>query len=92
MKINKLLSIFKSIYLNFRIFNYKTAIKLPILVSYNTKLVGLKKDSIVVDNSIGFGGTRIGFGGIDIVQENRESLLRIDNGGRIVFNGRAQFS
>ena len=91
MKINKLLSIFKSIYLNFRIFNYKTAIKLPILVSYNTKLVGLKKDSIVVDNSIGFGGIRIGFGGIDIVQENRESLLRIDNGGRIVFNGRAQF-
>ncbi len=92
MKINKLLSIFKSIYLNFRIFNYKTAIKLPILVSYNTKLVGLKKDSIVVDNSIGVGGIRIGFGGIDIVQENRESLLRIDNGGRIVFNGRAQFS
>lgn len=92
MKINKLLSIFKSIYLNFRIFNYKTAIKLPILVSYNTKLVGLKKDSIVVDNSIGFGGIRIGFGGIDIVQENRESLLRIDNGGRVVFNGRAQFS
>ena len=69
MKINKLLSIFKSIYLNFRIFNYKTAIKLPILVSYNTKLVGLKKDSIVVDNSIGVGGIRIGFGGIDIVQE-----------------------
>ena len=90
MKINKLLSIFKSIYLNFRIFNYKTAIKLPILVSYNTKLVGLKKDSIVVDNSIGVGGIRIGFGGIDIVQENRESI--IDNGGRIVFNGRAQFS
>lgn len=92
MKINKLLSIFKSIYLNFRIFNYKTAIKLPILVSYNTKLVGLKKDSIVVDDSIGFGGIRIGFGGVDIVQENNRSLLRVDNGGKIIFCGTAQFS
>ena len=70
----KVLSIFKSIYLNFKIFNYKTAIKLPILVSYNTKLVGLKKDSIVIDDSIGFGGIRIGFGGVDIVQENNRSL------------------
>lgn len=58
----KVLSIFKSIYLNFKIFNYKTAIKLPILVSYNTKLIGIKKGSIVLDNSIGFGGIRIGFG------------------------------
>lgn len=92
MKINKLLSIIKSIYLNFRIFNYKTAIKLPILVSYNTKLVGIKRNSITVDNSMRFGGIRIGFGGVDIVQENKKSLLRIDDGGKIIFNGRAQLS
>lgn len=92
MYINKFLSIIKSIYLNFRVFNYKTAIKLPILVSYDTKLVGIKRNSITIDNSIGFGGIRIGFGGVDIVQENKKSLLRIDDGGRITFNGTAQFS
>ena len=50
MRINKLLSILKSIYLNFKIFNYRTAIKLPILVSYNTKLIGIKKDTMVIDD------------------------------------------
>ena len=92
MKINKLLSILKSIYLNFKVFNYKTAIKLPILVSYNTKLIGIKRNSITVDNSIGFGGIRIGFGGIDVVQGSKTSLLRIDSGGKIIFSGTAQFS
>ena len=92
MKINKLLSILKSIYLNFKVFNYKTAIKLPILVSYNTKLIGIKRNSITVDNSIGFGGVRIGFGGIDVVQGSKTSLLRIDSGGKIIFSGTAQFS
>ena len=57
------------------------------MVSYNTKLIGIKKGSIVLDNSIGFGGIRIGFGGVDIVQENKKSLLRIDNGGKIIFSG-----
>lgn len=92
MYINKFLSFLKSIYLNFKVFTYKTAIKLPILVSYNTKLVGIKKDSIVIDNSIGFGGIRIGFGGIDVVQGSKTSLLRIDSGGKVIFSGTAQFS
>lgn len=92
MYINKFLSILKSIYLNFKVFNYKTAIKLPILVSYNTKLVGIKKNSIFVDSSIGFGGIKIGVGGIDVVQGSKTSLLRIENGGKIIFSGIAQFS
>lgn len=92
MNIEKFLSILKSIYLNFKVFNYKTAIKLPILVSYNTKLVGIKRNSITVNNSIGLGGIRIGFGGVDLVQESKKSLLRIDDGGKIIFNGTAQFS
>ena len=78
MRISRFLSIFKSIYINFKGFNYKTAIKLLILVSYNTKLAGLKRDSIVVDDSIGFGGIRIGFGKVNIIQENNRLLLRID--------------
>ncbi len=89
---SKVLSIIKSIYLNFRVFNYKTAIKLPILVSYNTKLVGIKKNSIVIDDSLRFGDIRIGFGGIDVVQGSKTSLLRVDKGGKIIFSGTAQFS
>lgn len=55
-------------------------------------MIGIKKNSIVVDNSIGFGGIRIGLGGIDVVQGSKKSLLRIDNGGKIIFSGIAQFS
>lgn len=45
MNIVKILSIPKSVYINLKVFDFKTAIKLPILVSYNTKLIGINKGS-----------------------------------------------
>lgn len=92
MNIVKILSIPKSVYINLKVFDFKTAIKLPILVSYNTKLIGVNKGSIVIGDSLRFGKVRIGFGGVDILREGKKSLLRIDNGGKIIFNGLAQFS
>lgn len=92
MNIVKILSVPKSVYINLKVFDFKTAIKLSILVSYNTKLIGVNKSSIVIGDSLRFGKVRIGFGGVDILREGKKSLLRIDNGGKIIFNGLAQFS
>lgn len=92
MNIVKILSVPKSVYINLKVFDFKTAIKLSILVSYNTKLIGVNKGSIVIGDSLRFGKVRIGFGGVDILREGKKSLLRIDNGGKIIFNGLSQFS
>ena len=43
MNINKLLSIPKSLYFNLSAFPLKIAVKMPVLVSYKTKLKGIKK-------------------------------------------------
>ena len=49
MNINKLLSIPKSLYFNLSAFPLKTAIKMPVLVSYKTKLKGIKKNKIIIE-------------------------------------------
>lgn len=92
MKLNKIISIPKSLYVNFKLFEFKKAIKLPIIISYNTKIVGIKRGVIDIKGNITRGLITIGFDGFEGVQENKNSLLRIDNGGKIIFKGQAQFS
>ena len=92
MNINKLLSIPKSLYFNLSAFPLKTAIKMPVLVSYKTKLKGIKKNKIIIDAPIKFGLIRIGFGGIDAIMENNCSFFRIDDTGKIIFKGKCLFS
>ena len=55
MDINKLLRIPKSLYFNLSAFPLKTAIKMPVLVSYKTKLKGIKKNKVIIDAPIKFG-------------------------------------
>ena len=92
MNINKLLSIPKSLYFNLSAFPLKTAIKMPVLVSYKTKLKGIRRNKIIIDAPIKFGLIRIGFGGMDSIMENKHSFFRIDNGGKIIFKGNCLFS
>ena len=92
MNINKLLSIPKSLYFNLSAFPLKTAIKMPVLVSYKTKLKGIRRNKIIIDAPIKFGLIRIGFGGIDSIIENNWSFFRIDNTGKIIFKGKCLFS
>ena len=76
MNINKLLSIPKSLYFNLSDFPLKTAIKMPVLVSYKTKLKWIKKNKIIIDDPIKFGLIRIGFGGVDSIMENKRSFFQ----------------
>ena len=92
MNINKLLSIPKSLYFNLSAFPLKIAVKMSVLVSYKTKLKGIKKNKIIIDAPIKFGLIKIGFGGVDSIMENKHSFFRIDNGGKIIFKEKCLFS
>ena len=75
MNINKLLSIPKSLYFNLSAFPLKIAVKMSVLVSYKTKLKGIKKNKIIIDAPIKFGLIKIGFGVVDSIMENKHSFL-----------------
>ncbi|HAT4119829.1 hypothetical protein ACV3VZ_01710 [Clostridium perfringens] len=82
MKINNLikvmLGIHKSIYVNFKMFKFKDAIKFPILLSNNVKIKSLK-GKININNELKIGMIRIGFGDIGTFDiRKRRSILQID--------------
>lgn len=82
MELDKILSIPKSLWVSLHFFPFKEAIKLPVLVRYNTKCKSLK--GTIGLNSNGGGKSRlvIGFGGVGIYDKKyQRSILQID--GRI---------
>lgn len=56
----KALSLFKSIFINLLIFDFKTAIKLPLLIQYNSKVFGLSRGCIQLSGNIKRGMISIG--------------------------------
>lgn len=62
------LSLPKTFYFNFRTLPFRQAIKFPVLISYSTKLINLRKGCLVLNKSIhnkpftiviGFNGTEV---------------------------------
>lgn len=83
------LSIPKTIYFNFRCFPLATAVKLPVLVSYRTKILELHKGMITFGRSPYRFMVKFGFGGSSGILE-RKSLLCLE-GGHVRFEGKADF-
>lgn len=75
----------KSLFLNFKYLPIKDAIKLPILVSYNTKLLKLKGE-IIINGEIKPGMIKIGIGGSGTAA-HLPTAIEIYK-GQIIFNGR----
>ena len=85
------LSIPKTIFWNFRIFKFRTAIKMPIFVGYNVKIKGFYRTCIEIKNcKIRNFMIRFGIGGSDAIPR-RKGLIRI-NGTKLIFYGKAHFS
>ena len=91
-KLQILVGLPKTIYFNLCCFDFKTAIRLPILLSHDVKLGKLRKGVIILNNFSG-GGYHINFGigGSDHVPKNDRSYLSFGPKARIIFNGRAIF-
>ena len=77
-----LIGIPKSIFVNYRSLPFALALRLPILVSYDTKILSLKGKFIIQDSS--FGSVRIGFSGAGSASAMRSV---IENNGTMVFQG-----
>lgn len=83
--IEAFLSLPKSIYFNLKYFPFRTAIKLPVLISYRTKLA-VMQGSIHL-NKIKTGIIRIGFGYVGIFDKNNSRSIW-ENSGQVYWGGK----
>lgn len=86
-----LISLPKTVFFNFATLPFKTAVKLPVLVCYNVKLLKLKRNVIRFASRVKMGMVHIGFGGSMGVIANRHGAICLE-GGSIIFNGKAGFA
>lgn len=91
MKIDKMISVIasipKTIYFNFKYFSFKDAVKMPVLISWNTYLKSCNGE-VEIKEPKTF-GIKIGFGEVSIFDEKKSrSIWRVE--GKVIFNGTAQ--
>lgn len=93
-KVIKLLSIPKTLWFNFKVFPFKTALKLPVLISYDTRIKNITKNSIVIKGDITpfMIKYNINKGSEGVISEGlTKGYLNIREGS-LVFHGKANFS
>ncbi|WP_212667546.1 acyltransferase [Gottfriedia acidiceleris] len=78
----------KTIYFNFRYFKFRTAIKMPVLISHNVRLLKTKGKVIIENSNPTLFDIRIGFGDVGIFDKQRSRTIW-ENSGVIIFKGRA---
>lgn len=81
-------SILKTVYFNFRVFNFKKAIKLPVFISYKMKILQINKNSIEILDKIKTGMIKIGFGGTDVIS-SQKGKIKIEKDCKLYFEGKA---
>lgn len=88
------LSIFKTIYLNFKVLPFAQAIKFPILVSYRTKIIGVTPGCIRINSQVKPFMIKFGFqdGTLGVPQTVLENYLIFGKNGRAEFEGKATFA
>jgi len=77
----------KTLYFNFKYFDLKTAIKLPVLISRNVILKSTRGE-VFIDGSIITGMILFGFGNVAIFDQKRQKAIW-NVSGKITFNGKA---
>lgn len=89
-----ILSFPKTFYVNFKVFSLMQACKLPILVDYRTKLSGLHRGCIQIDEKIRPFMIKFGFqeGTLGVPQIVTDNYLIFGKTGKAVFYGKAQFA
>lgn len=84
-----LLSLPKSIYLNFKVLPFKEAVRLPLLVRYNTVLSSCS-GIVTMQGGAKTGSVKIGFGHVGCFDKKYErSIWEVS--GKLLFEGRASF-
>lgn len=91
LAINAIFSLPKTICVNLWVFPIKTAICLPVLVSYKTKICELHRGSIELPAKTQRFMIKYGFGGSEGIV-SRKSSICLEKGSKLCFIGRAVFS
>ena len=89
--VHAFLSIPKTIYFNFIVFGLK-GIKLPVFISFKTKIGEIHKGTILIDCKYSPFLITFGYGGSRGVISNRRSEIYLSKHSKIVFHGKAQFA
>lgn len=77
----------RSIYLNFKLFPIKTALKFPLLISNRTLIDAFQKDSLVFDCEVSTGLIQIGYGNLSVFDYKKSrSVLQIN--GKLIVKGK----
>lgn len=87
--ISALLSIPKTLYFNFNCFPFHLAIRFPVLISYDTKIIECRRNSVLFDCKPTHFLVKVGFGGSDGVEDKKGSICL--EGGILKFRGKATF-
>lgn len=86
--LEKIFSIPKTIYFNFKVLKFRQAILLPFLVSYKTKFGSLYKNVIEFERfKPKFFKIKLGIGGSEHVMSNRYSRISFGRNSKIIFTG-----
>lgn len=80
------LSVLKSVWINFRFLPFKQAIKLPLMVSYDTEFKCFAGGKIELSDTISFGQVHIGFHEVTVATKTK-TTIRV--WGQLRFNGTA---
>ena len=82
------LSLIKSIIFNFKYFEFQTALKFPVFISWKTHVNCCEKGRIKFLCPIQTGILKLGFGGTDAIIEERKNFLSLEKGSVLEIGGR----
>ena len=87
------INLLKTIYFNFKVFNFKTAIKLPVVLGWHFKIKQIHKGTVVLNHQPKLGLIKLGCGdGVFGVEPNKHSYWIVKKDSKIIFNGPIGFS
>ncbi len=92
---NILINLPKTLYVNFKVFDFKTACKLPILISNKTILEGINKGTIQINSdTISTAMIKIGIekGSPGLMSDKSRNYFGTDGNSKIIFNGSSNIS
>ena len=83
---------FKTIYYNFKVFPFVQAIKFPLLISRNTRILSLPRKAIHLETKARLGLIQIGFNNVGTIDSTRDkSVIQIEKGGILEISDKTYF-
>lgn len=87
-----LLDLPKTIWINYKVFEFKQALRLPILISRKVKVMQIYKNTIILPDTVRTFSIKIGIDGADGVAHEQKGCLLLGEKSKLIFKGKASIS